>query len=192
MQRAVGLFSSRQAAEAALSRLNDSGFDMNHISIVAKSGEGLQDISGNNNGPVETESNSDQAQDGAGAGATAGAVTGGAIGLIGSLGVLAIPGVGIAAELGFLLANTLLGSGIGAVSGGLIGALVGWGVPEDQAKYYNDRVYNDDNYLVLVEGTQQEISAAKSILEQNGISDWSIYGSTTGSTMSPNYSYSGR
>ena len=45
----------------------------------------------------------------------AGAVTGGAIGLIGSLGVLAIPGVGAAAEVGFLLGNTLMGSGIGAL-----------------------------------------------------------------------------
>lgn len=184
-QRAVGLFSTRQAAEAALERLNSSGFDMSHISIVAKSGDGLRDLTGHDSHIAET--NGEQTQDAAGAGATAGAVTGGAVGLIGSLGVLAIPGVGLAAELGFLLASTLLGGGIGAVSGGLIGALVGWGVPEDQAKYYNDRVHNENDYLVLVEGTQQEISAAKAILENHGINDWSIYGSYT---PDPSYSYS--
>jgi hypothetical protein len=175
-RRAVGLFSNRSDAEAALYRLRDTGFDMDHISIVAKSGEGLKDLSGNDYQP--SQSDSEQAKGGAGAGATAGAVTGGTIGLIGSLGVLAIPGVGAAAEVGFLLGNTLLGSGIGAAGGGLIGALIGWGVPEEKANYYNDRVYNENDFLVMVEGTEAEIRAAESILQEGGIRDWGVYGST--------------
>ena len=39
--RAVGLFSSRQEAEQALHQLGDSGFQMDRVSVVAKSGEGL-------------------------------------------------------------------------------------------------------------------------------------------------------
>lgn len=183
-RRAVGLFSTRQEAQDALARLRDTGFNMDHISVVAKSGEGLRDLSGNDYDP--SKSDAEQAKGGAGAGATAGAVTGGAIGLIGSLGVLAIPGVGAAAEVGFLLANTLLGSGIGAASGGLLGALIGWGVPEDRANYYNDRVYNDNAYLVMVEGTEAEIQAAESVLQERGIRDWGIYGSTT----TPTYAHS--
>lgn len=175
-RRAVGLFSTRQEAEQALHQLRDSGFNMDHISIVAKSGEGLKDLASSEGSYDPSKTNAEQARGGAGAGATAGAVTGGAIGLIGSLGVLALPGIGAVAEVGFLLANTLLGGGIGAVSGGLIGALVGWGVPEDRANYYNDRVYNDNDYLVMVEGTDAEIRTAESILSRGGIRDWGIYG----------------
>jgi hypothetical protein len=183
-RRAVGLFSNRREAEDALYRLRDTGFDMDHISIVAKSGEGLRDISGNDYDP--SKSDAEQAKGGAGAGATAGAVTGGAIGLIGSLGVLAIPGVGAAAEVGFLLGNTLLGSGIGAAGGGLVGALIGWGVPEERANYYNDRVYNENDFLVMVEGTEAEIRAAEAVLQEGGIRDWGVYGST----KTPTYAHS--
>ena len=183
-RRAVGLFSDRQAAETALYRLRDTGFNMDHISIVAKSGEGLKDLTGNGYDP--SKSDGEQAKGGAGAGATAGAVTGGAIGLIGSLGVLAIPGVGAAAEVGFLLGNTLLGSGIGAAGGGLIGALIGWGVPEEKANYYNDRVYNDNDFLVMVEGTEAEIRAAEAVLREGGIRDWGVYGTTP----TPTYAHS--
>ncbi len=183
--RAVGLFTTRKEAEAALHRLRDTSFDMDHISIVAKSGEKLRDLDSNNvsqRGDAK-RSDAEQAKDGAGAGATTGAVAGGVVGLIGSLGVLAIPGVGAAAEVGFLLGNTLLGSGIGAVGGGLVGALIGWGVPEDEANYYNDKVYNEDNYLVMVEGTEDEIRAAETVLREQGIRDWGIYGSTTTPTL---------
>ncbi|MGP1386863.1 MAG: general stress protein [Thainema sp.] len=176
-RRAVGLFSTRPEAEQAMHRLRDSGFHMDHISVVAKSGEGLRDLTTDRDYDPNKPKD-EQAKGGAGAGATAGAVTGGAVGLIGSLGILAIPGVGAAAEVGFLLANTLLGSGIGAASGGLLGALIGWGVPEDRANYYNDRVYNNNEYLVLVEGTEEEIRAAESVLRNNGIRDWGVYGST--------------
>ncbi|MGB3312031.1 MAG: general stress protein [Nodosilinea sp.] len=181
-RRAVGLFSTRQEAERAMHRLRDTGFHMDHISIVAKSGEGLRDLTSDNDNYDPNKPKSEQAKGGAGAGATAGAATGGAIGLIGSLGVLAIPGVGPIAEVGFLLATTLLGGGIGAASGGLLGALIGWGVPEDQANHYNDRVHNNGDYLVLVEGTEQEIQAAESVLSENGVRDWSMYGSTASPT----------
>jgi uncharacterized membrane protein len=175
-RRAVGLFATRQEAEQALYRLRDAGFNMDHISVVAKSGRGLRDLSTDQSyDPNKTSA--EQAQGGAGAGATAGAVTGGAIGLLGSLGILAIPGVGLVAEVGFLLANTLLGSGIGAASGGLLGALIGWGIPEDRANYYNDRVHNNDEYLVLVEGTEHDIQMAETVLRDGGIRDWGVYGS---------------
>lgn len=186
-RRAVGLFSTRQEAEQAMHRLRDTGFHMDRISIVAKAGEGLRDLTSDNDNYDPNKPKSEQAKGGAGAGAKAGAVTGGAIGLIGSLGILAIPGVGPVAEVGFLLANTLLGGGIGAASGGLLGALIGWGVPEDRANYYNDRVYNNDDYLVLVEGSEQEIQAAESVLHENGIRDWGVYGATGSPTYAGGY-----
>ncbi|MBD2260758.1 hypothetical protein [Pseudanabaena sp. FACHB-2040] len=175
-QHAVGLFSSHRDAEIALHQLRDAGFNMDKISVVSRTEGG----NGSHNGPNADKS--DQIAGGAGAGATAGAATGGLMGLIGSLGVLAIPGIGPAAEVGIILANTLLGGGIGAAGGGLIGALVGWGVPEDQANYYNDRVTQHGDYLILVEGTEQDMRNAQSVLSNYGIRDWNIYGSAGAQT----------
>ena len=136
IRRAIGLFPSRSDAEAALHRLRDAGFNMDKVSVVARDAREADQMAG----ASVNQDRSDQAKGGAGVGAIAGTATGGLVGLFGSLGVLAIPGIGPVAEVGIVLANTLLGSGIGAAGGGLIGALIGWGVPEDQAKYYNTRV----------------------------------------------------
>ena len=180
-QRAVGTFASRLEAEKALYELRDADFNMDKISIVAKNSEGYQELGGTN---LE-KSKSEQTKGGAKAGATAGGVTGGLVGLLPSLGVLAIPGVGPIAEVGVILANTLIGGGIGAASGGLIGALIGWGIPEDRAKYYDERL-SQGNYVVLLEGTQKEVNIAESILRNQGVRDWEIYNTpTTGINNKP-------
>ncbi|MEM9926718.1 MAG: general stress protein [Cyanobacteria bacterium P01_D01_bin.50] len=170
MRRAVGTFASRLEAETALYELRDAGFNMDKISIVAKNSEGYQELGGT----TLEKSKEEQTKGGAKAGATAGGVTGGLIGLLPSLGILAIPGVGPAAEVGVILANTLIGGGIGAASGGLLGALIGWGIPEDRAKYYDEQL-SQGNYVVLLEGTQAEINTAESILRNQGVRDWETY-----------------
>jgi len=143
---------------------------MDKVSVIAQNATPSRSMAG-----VEVkDSNSEQIKGGAGAGAVAGTATGGLMGLVGSLGVLAIPGVGPAAEVGIILANTLLGSGIGAAGGGLVGALIGWGVPESEAKYYNSRV-SQGEYLVILAGTEAEIHHAETILKQRGIQQWNIY-----------------
>ncbi len=178
--RAVGLFSSRAEAEQAMYRLRDTGFDMDKISIINRNIDDVRDGM-----PIAGEkSKSEQAQGGAGAGAIMGAATGGAIGLLGGLGILLIPGVGPVAEAGVLLANMLLGGGLGAAGGSLVGALMGWGLPENQAMYYNTRVYDHDEYMVLLEGTEIDIQAAQAILNDQGIRDWHIFG-TPGSAGDP-------
>lgn len=181
-KRAVGVFNTRSEAEHALHELNNSGFPMNKISVIAKddkqadiAGVDVQDKVGN------------KADEGAGAGALTGGVLGGATGLLVGLGALAIPGVGpivLAGEVATALATTLAGSAIGAAAGGLIGALVGLGIPEEKARNYNDRV-SRGHYLVMVDGSDAEIARAEAILTGRGIEDFAIYdipGSTTAGT----------
>lgn len=170
IQRAIGTFSNRREAELALSELREAGFDMNKISVIAR------DPEHNRVGGAEVSNSSgEQAKGGAGAGAVAGTATGGIMGLIGGLGVLAIPGVGAAVEVGVVLANTLLGAGFGAAGGGLVGALIGWGIPEDQARYYDERVNVHNDYLVVVEGTEAEVRQAEAVLSSRGIANWNTY-----------------
>ncbi|WP_036480353.1 hypothetical protein [Myxosarcina sp. GI1] len=170
LRHAVGTFATRGNAETALKDLRDAGFNMDKVSVIARNVKPKESIGG-----AEVKPPGEQAKGGAKAGAKAGTATGGVLGLIGGLGVLAVPGVGAAAELGIVLANTLLGSGIGAAGGGLVGALIGWGVPEDRAKHYNNML-SEGHYIVLLEGTKAEINGAEAILQQQQIRDWEIYG----------------
>ena len=88
-KRAVGAFSNYRDTELALIELQSTGFPMNKVSVV---GENLDsnEIAGASAGKGTDE----KVGGGAKAGATAGVVTGGLIGLLGSIGALAIPGVG--------------------------------------------------------------------------------------------------
>ena len=168
LRRAVGTFPTRQDAESALIQLRDAGFDMARVSAIA------QNPQGKTIADAEVQSSEERAKEGAETGALMGATTGGIFGLIGSLSVLAIPGVGIATEAAVLLGNALLGSGIGAAGGSLVGALIGWGIPEEQAIYYHE-LLSQGSYVVLVEGTEAEVNGAKAILLNYQLSNWNIY-----------------
>ncbi|MCC3434368.1 MAG: histidine kinase [Microcoleus sp. PH2017_40_RAT_O_B] len=171
-KRAVGSFSNYRDTELALMELQSSGFPMNKVSVV---GENLDrsEIAGATAG----KSTDEKVGGGVKAGATAGVVTGGLIGLLGSIGALAIPGVGpvmAGGAIATLLADTVVGGAIGAAAGGLVGGLVGLGVPEAKAQVYNDRLSRGE-YLVFVEGTDAELATAEGIMSVRGIQDWGIY-----------------
>ena len=172
-KRSVGLFYSRDEAEAALRALKDDGFDMNRVNVIAKDADSVTKSAGVD--VAYDEGNN--AAEGAGAGATSGAVLGGIGGLLLGLGTLAIPGVGpivVAGEAASTIASTLAGAGIGAAAGGIIGGLVGLGIPEDKAKIYSDRV-GSGSYLVMVNGTDDDISRAERILRDSGIEEYGVY-----------------
>lgn len=170
LQHAVGIFATREDAEAALTELRDTGFNMDKVSVIAQNVESEPNLGG-----AEVKSSKEQAEEGAKVGVTAGAATGGFLGLIGGLAVLTFPGVGAAAEVGAVLANTLLGGGVGAAGGGLIGALIGWGIPEERAKYFNNLV-SQGHYIVLLEGTTTEVDSAEAILKRRNMNHWGVYG----------------
>ena len=80
-------------------------------------------------------------------GAAAGAVSGAAVGA----GILAgvIPVIGPVLAIG-TLGTVLLNAAGGAAIAGIAGALVGWGIPEEDAKYYENEV-KAGRFLVTVE-----------------------------------------
>lgn len=172
-RRAVGVFPTRQAAEHALHELRDSGFAMDRASVIARDADRHDNIAG-----ADVRDHADnKADDGAKVGALSGGALGGLTGLLVGLGTLAIPGVGpilLAGAGATALATTVAGGAIGAVAGGLVGALVGMGIPEDRAKVYSDRVARGD-YLVMLDGTDAEISRAESILHRRGVEDYGVY-----------------
>ena len=172
-KRSVGLFYSRDEAERALRALKDDGFDMNRVNVIAKDADRVMESA-----EVDTAyDEGNNASEGAAAGATTGTVLGGIAGLLVGLGTLFIPGVGpiiVAGEAASTIASTLAGAGIGAAAGGIIGGLVGLGIPEDKARIYSDRV-SSGSYLVMVNGTNDDISRAERILRDNGIEEYGVY-----------------
>lgn len=172
-KRAVGTFRTRQAAEQALTDLRSSGFPMDRVSIVGKD----TDRSKKFMGADVRDHHGNKADDGAKAGAVTGGTVGGVTGLLVGLGLLAIPGIGpvmLAGAAGTALATALSGGAIGAVAGGLGGALVGLGIPEREAKDYGDRVSRGE-YLVVVDGSAEEIAQAEAGLRRSGIEAWRVY-----------------
>ena len=172
-KRAVGVFPTRGEAERALNELRDSSFPMDRISVVARDADNNSDIAGAD----VRDRVGNKAEEGAGIGALTGGGLGGITGLLVGLGALAIPGIGpvmLAGATATAIATTLAGGAIGAVAGSLAGALVGLGIPEEQARVYNERVSRGE-YLVIVDGTDEEIARAGAILQGGGIQEYGIY-----------------
>jgi hypothetical protein len=189
-QRAIGVFANRRDAESALSELRDSGFPMDKVSVIAKNadhndrlgGAGMSDRTGN------------KADEGAAGGAVTGGALGGLGGLLVGLGTLAIPGIGpvvLAGAGATALATTLAGAGIGAAAGSIIGALVGLGIPEGRARVYNER-FSRGEYLVLVDGTADDIRRAEAILSRRGIQEWGIYDASDAAPARTDYDVANR
>lgn len=172
-KRAIGIFRDRQRAESALLELKNSGFPIEHVSIIGKDTDNISHI----NDRVAGINTGNKADEGAKTGAASGAALGGLGGLLVGLGTLAIPGVGpviLGGAAATALATAVSGGAIGAAAGGIAGGLVGMGIPEDQARMYNDRL-NRGDYLVIIDGTMDEVRRAETILNRQGIQDWEIF-----------------
>ncbi|HEX5445222.1 MAG TPA: hypothetical protein VFW87_15390, partial [Pirellulales bacterium] len=82
-------------------------------------------------------------------GGVTGGVLGGALGWMAGIGALAIPGLGPFIAAGPIMA-TLGGAAVGATVGGVTGALIGMGLPEFEAKQYEDKI-KGGNILIAVD-----------------------------------------
>lgn len=190
-RRAVGVFSSHRAAESALQDLKSSGFPMDRVSVIAKDADKNREHMA---GADVKDARGNKADEGAATGALAGGTLGGLTGLLVGLGALAIPGIGpvmLAGATATAIATTLSGTAIGAAAGGLLGALIGLGIPEEQARVYHDRVSRGD-YLVIVDGNNDEIARAEAILRRHNVEDWGIYDSAHDKNRDVDYDYRDR
>lgn len=179
-KRAIGVFPDYHATDQALRKLQDINYAMDHISVIGKDSEYLN-RSGQDNDvqlqDLQTIEDDTHADDGAKTGGVTGGAVGGLAGLLVGLGTLAIPGVGpimLAGVAATAIASTLAGGAIGAATGSLLGGLIGLGIPEDRAKIYNDKVVSG-HYLVIVDGTDDDIARAETMLKREDIREWEIY-----------------
>lgn len=181
-QRAIGTFSNYETTDIALRDLQKNNFFMEQVSVVGREINSEVEVTGVNTsedlvnvGNLRTDKNKsvETATDGAIAGITVGGFTGLLIGL----GAIAIPGIGpimLAGAGATALATTLSGGVIGGAIGGLGGGLVGLGIPADRATVYSD-LLSKGNYLIMVEGSNSDVSLAGTIFENHKIENWYVY-----------------
>jgi len=136
----AGVFANRTDAQKAVRELIASGFDDSQIGVISHDVHEIH-TSGLNAAPSGTEAES---------GAAAGAAVGLGVGALWGLGILAgiLPGIGPAiagGTLGVLLSS----AAVGAAAVGLAGTLVGLGIPEDDAVYYEEE-FKSGRTLVTV------------------------------------------
>lgn len=164
-----GLFDSRDDAAGAVKEIKANGVSDAEISIVTNQVEGQSAQRSSNDRTVDNN----MAESGTGDGAAFGGALGAGAGLLAGLGMIVIPGVGPLLGAGWLV-TTAIGAAVGASGGGLIGALVGAGVDNDDAQIYVDRIRSGGT-LVSVRVADTEVDAIAAIMMKYKGMD---YGST--------------
>src|SRR5687768_1873709 len=144
----TGLFRDRDSAERAYRSLNDRGYGKDDINLLMSDDTRKKQFA-----EADTELGT-KAWEGAGKGAAIGGGVGATLAAIAAIGTtLALPGIGLL--VAGPIAAALAGGGGGALTGGLIGALVGHGIPEEHAKYY-DQGIRDAGIVMGVKPRNQE------------------------------------
>ncbi len=147
----VGVFDDRSGADKAARELRTAGFKDDEIGYAWRDDEGKTQKEG------ETK---------AGEMAAGGAVGGAALGgLIGAAAAGLIPGIGPIVA-GGILASTLTGAAVGTAAGGVTGALVGLGIPDEEAKYY-DGEFREGRTLMTVRN-QDRYDEAGDVVRRGG------------------------
>jgi hypothetical protein len=124
-----GVFKSRAAAERAVDDLIRHGVSQDDISVL---------MSETTRGREFGVRMASKAPEGAATGATVGGAIGAILAGLVAAGTLVVPGLGLLAA-GPVIA-VLAGLGAGAAAGGITGALIGLGIPEAEARFYNDAI----------------------------------------------------
>jgi uncharacterized protein (TIGR02271 family) len=152
---------SEQQASRIVDELKSAGFSRDDVSVM---------FGDKRTSKAFAHEKETKAPEGAATGAATGGVLGGTLGWLAGAGALAIPGVGPLIAAGPIMA-ALSGAAVGAATGGIAGGLIGLGIPEYEAKRYENRI-REGNILVSVHSeNSDETKRAKEIFERNGAED---------------------
>jgi hypothetical protein len=160
-----GIFDYKGELEECVTELKNASFRSDDVSVLMPSG-GDQETFGHEK--------STKAPEGAAIGTSAGAVFGGALGWLVGAGTVALaPAFGPLVAAGPILA-ALAGVGAGGALGGLAGALIGAGIPEYEAKRYENFLKKGGMLLSVHADDSKWADKAKRILEQSAAHDVAV------------------
>lgn len=138
---ASAIFDTRAQAQRAVMELINAGISERDISVLHQDSDKHRDTGHHDD---EHRDHSDNKASGAAKGAGIGA----GVGALAGLAALAIPGVGpflatgaVAETLGIIGSAAATSAVVGAAAGGIAGALMEYGVSEEDARYYDRRIH---------------------------------------------------
>jgi hypothetical protein len=150
----AALFQSQADAEQAIQDLKYAGFPKESIGVVLRDPAYARRPAGSaDTAPLAGETPS--------GGAVGAGILGGVVGLLAGVGALALPGVGPVIAGGGLVPS-LTGAGLGATAGGVLGALIGLGIPDAAARYFEEGVRQGSVLVTVDVGSRAD--AARDIL----------------------------
>ncbi len=156
-QTVVGVFDDVTAAERAINDLKIAGFMPDTISVVTKDRQEQKDLN---------ELAGNRAGEGALAGALGGGTLGAVLGWMLAGGTALIPGVGPVIAAG-IFGATITGALVGGALGSISAALVGQGIPEDEAAEYEEHVRGGRTLLSVKAANGQQLESALDIFDRN-------------------------
>ncbi|HEY3825939.1 MAG TPA: quinol:electron acceptor oxidoreductase subunit ActD, partial [Bryobacteraceae bacterium] len=161
-----GIYRDTVGLSSGLEALRAAGFRNTDVSVLLSENAGTKDF---------VHQKDTKAPEGATTGGTTGAVVGGVLGWLAGIGALAIPGIGPLIAAGPIV-GMLAGAGAVGVAGGIVGTLVGLGIPEYEAKRFEGRVKNGGTLLSVHCDSSEWVKRAKKVLEETGAEDVSSTG----------------
>lgn len=158
MKSTIGVYTTHSQAVDAAAALKDAGYPVKQISIMGKAETELIDDKMHvmPKDPINI------------VGVGAGTAVGTAIGILTGVGLFAIPGFGFLFGAGALV-GAIAGFDFGLLGGGIASVLTTVGVNNDLAKDYQKELENG-KYLVVAQGTDEEVQLAATVLQQKGSS----------------------
>lgn len=158
----MGIFDSRSQVESCVDQLKMAGFRNSDISVLMPQMGDTQTFAHEKN---------TKAPEGAAVGTGTGAVLGGALGWLVGAGIIAtVPVLGPLVAAGPVMA-ALAGAAAGGAVGGITGTLVGFGIPEYEAKRYETFLKKGGILLSAHVDDREWAEKAKDIMDQCGSHD---------------------
>jgi hypothetical protein len=158
----IGVFANTSDARSAIEQLRDCGFPASRVGILTHDRDGdehvksIKDLSGNEMGK----------------GAAAGAAVGASGGALWALGIAAglLPAIGPVVA-GGLLGAVLASAGAGATLGAVAGSLVGLGIDDEEAAYYDEEFRRGNTIVVAQPENVEEMETARRIMRESNSSN---------------------
>jgi hypothetical protein len=150
-----------EQAEHIVLELKQAGFTSDDISALLPDRRGTRDFA---------HEHHTKAPEGATTGGVLGLGVGAGLGWLAGIGALAIPGVGPFIAAGPIMA-ALGGAAVGTATGGIIGALVGMGIPEFEAKRYDAKVREGSILISVHTESSHQRDVAKDVFKRNNADD---------------------
>ncbi|MFZ3000388.1 MAG: hypothetical protein WA071_08655 [Undibacterium umbellatum] len=147
---------NRVQAETIVDNLKLAGFPSGDISVLFPDQTGTRDFAHEQNTKLP---------EGAATGGAAGMGVGAVLGWLTGIGTLAIPGVGPFIAAGPIMA-ALSGAALVGAAGGIIGGLVGMGIPEYEAKLYDGKIRGGNVLISVHTDNSDQAGIAKDIYKK--------------------------